>query len=135
MTKSRESELLKIMGGTSGDRLDSLVRIGAPLEAVEHLAHHGISAVHAGIITARTLRQRRAKGQRLSLDESDRLYRVCWLVLLAKHVFADPTKAARWLSNRQTVLGERTPLEAAATTPGFMAVQEHLERLDQGYVA
>ncbi|NWL79577.1 hypothetical protein DM872_22260 [Pseudomonas taiwanensis] len=135
MTKSTESELLKLLCGTSGDRLDQLVRNGIPLEAVENLGHHGISAVRAGIITARTLRQRRAMGQRLSLDESDRLYRVCRLVLLAEEVFADPAKATLWLSKCQSAFGDRTPLEAAATTPGFTAVQERLEQLGQGFSA
>ncbi|MCY1302117.1 putative toxin-antitoxin system antitoxin component [compost metagenome] len=132
---SIELELLTLMGGTSGDQLDSLVRTGAPLEAVEHLARYGISAVSAGIITTQRLRQRRAKGQRLSLNESDRLYRVFRLVLQAEQVFADPTKAARWLSKRQSAFDDRTPLEATATTPGFTAVQECLERLAHGYSA
>ncbi|WP_342244726.1 antitoxin Xre-like helix-turn-helix domain-containing protein [Pseudomonas sp. OTU5201] len=136
MTISTESELLILMGGSSGDRLDSLVRTGAPLEAVEHLARrYGISAVSAGIITARTLRQRHAKGQRLSRDESDRLYRVSTLLLLAEKVFADPTKATLWLSKRQSAFCDRTPLEAAATTPGFTTVQERLAQLDEGYSA
>ena len=87
------------------------------------------------IINARTLRHRRTKGERLSPEEGDRLYRVSKLVVLAEQLFGDKDKAAHWLNKAQKAFGGLTALEAAATTPGYVAAEETLERINHGFFA
>ncbi|MDD5036947.1 MAG: hypothetical protein PHE55_19650 [Methylococcaceae bacterium] len=53
------------------------------------------------VLPPRTLAHRRAKGQFLSPDESDRALRVARLVALAEGVFGDREKALCWLRKPQ----------------------------------
>ncbi|EPJ76622.1 hypothetical protein CFII64_25963 [Pseudomonas sp. CFII64] len=128
-------QVLEMMGGIPGEPMDLLIRTGVSLEAIDNLSRHGVSAVSVGIINARTLRHRRTKGERLSPEEGDRLYRVSKLVVLAEQVFGDKDKAAHWLNKAQKAFGGLTALEAAATTPGYVAAEETLERINHGFFA
>lgn len=115
--------------------MDQLIRNGVSLTALDNLSRHGVSAVNLGIISAPALRRRQIKGERLSLDEGDRLYRVIKLVILAEHVFGDKTKSAHWLNKAQKTFGGLAALEAATTTPGYCAVEEALELISHGFFA
>jgi putative toxin-antitoxin system antitoxin component (TIGR02293 family) len=130
-----ESQVMELMGGAKGARMDAVIRGGVSLVAIDNLSKHGVNAVSIGIINARTLRHRRSKGEPLSQEEGDRLYRVSKIVILAEQVFADAEKAARWLSKPQSAFGGISALEAAATTPGYTAAEETLERINHGFFA
>jgi len=112
-----------------------LIRSGVTLAAIDNLARLGIDAVNIGIIKARTLRHRRINGKSLSPEEGDRLYRVSKLVVLGIAVFGNKDKAAHWLNKPHKAFGSLTALEAAATTPGYVAVEELLERINHGFHA
>ncbi|WP_397453189.1 antitoxin Xre/MbcA/ParS toxin-binding domain-containing protein [Pseudomonas sp. NA-150] len=135
MITQPDSQVLEMMGGTKGVPMDALIRAGVSLVAIDNLSSHGINAVNIGIINARTLRHRRSKGEPLSQEEGDRLYRVSKIVVLAEQVFGTKDKAAHWLNKHQTAFGGLTALEVAATTPGYIAAEETLERIDHGFFA
>ncbi|MGV8919320.1 MAG: antitoxin Xre/MbcA/ParS toxin-binding domain-containing protein [Pseudomonas sp.] len=135
MITQPDSQVLEMMGGTQGVPMDALIRAGVSLVAIDNLSSHGINAVNIGIINARTLRHRRSKGESLSQEEGDRLYRVSKIVVLAEQVFGTKDKAAHWLNKNQTAFGGLTALEAAATTPGYIAAEETLERINHGFFA
>ena len=135
MITQPDYQVLEMMGGIPGEPMDLLIRSGVSLEAIDNLSRHGVSAVNVGIINARTLRHRRTKGERLSPEEGDRFYRVSKLVVLAEEVFGNKDKAAHWLNKPQKAFGGLTALEAAATTPGYVAAEEVLERINHGFFA
>ncbi|MCD5976737.1 antitoxin Xre/MbcA/ParS toxin-binding domain-containing protein [Pseudomonas quasicaspiana] len=135
MITQPDFQVLELMAGIPGQPVDLLIRNGVSLEAIDNLSQHGVNAVNVGIINARTLRHRRTKGERLSPDEGDRLYRVSKLVVLAEQVFGDKDKAAHWLNKAQKAFGGLTALEAAGTTPGYVAAEETLERINHGFFA
>ena len=128
-------QVLQMLGGTSGMRADTLIRSGVPLEALENLSKHGVNAVVVGIINARTLRHRKAKGESLSQEEGDHLYRVSKIIVLAELVFGDKNKAFGWLGKPHTMFGGLTALQAVATTPGYAGVEEALLRIQHGFAA
>lgn len=135
MNTQPDLQVLQMLGGSSGMRADVLIRSGVPLEALENLNKHGVNAVGVGIINARTLRHRKAKGEALSQEEGDHLYRVSKIVVLAESVFGDKDKAFRWLGKPSSTLGGLTALEAVATTPGYASVEEALLRIQHGFAA
>lgn len=128
-------QVLELMAGIPGQSMDLLIRNGVSLEAIDKLSQHSVNAVNVGIINASTLRHRRTKGERLSPEEGDRLYRVSKLVVLARQVFSDKDKAVHWLNKAQKEFGGLTALKAAATTPGYTAAEETLERINHGFFA
>jgi len=135
MTTQPDYQVLEMMGGIPGESLDMLIRSGVTLAAIDNLARHGIDAVNIGIIKARTLRHRRINGKPLSREEGDRIYRVSKLLVLAIAVFGNKDKAAHWLHKPHKAFGSLTALEAAATTPGYVAAEDVLERISHGFNA
>jgi putative toxin-antitoxin system antitoxin component (TIGR02293 family) len=135
MNMQPDLQVLQMLGGSSGMRADALIRSGIPLEALDNLNAHGVNAVGVGIINARTLRHRKAKGEALSQEEGDHLYRVSKIVVLAEAVFGNKDKAFRWLGKPHVMFDGLTALEAVATTPGFAGVEEALLRISHGFAA
>ncbi len=135
MMTQLNSQVLQLMGGVPRQSMDQLIRNGVSLKAIDNLSRHGVSAVDLGIINAPTLRRRQVKDERLSLDEGDRLYRVSKLVVLAEQVFGDKNKSVHWLNKTQKAFGGLAALQAAATTPGYVAAEEALERISHGFYA
>lgn len=83
-------------------------------------------------ISARTLTRRR-KEKRLSAWESDRLVSVSRLLTQAIELFeGDREKAFRWFVQANRTLGNRSPLEMAATETGAREVENVIGRLEHG---
>jgi putative toxin-antitoxin system antitoxin component (TIGR02293 family) len=84
------------------------------------------------VINPRTLRHRRARGERLSPEESDRVIRLGRTLSSAERTFGDRDRAWRWLRKANRSLGGHRPLDLLATETGARAVEESLIRLDEG---
>ncbi|MGH7820220.1 MAG: type II RES/Xre toxin-antitoxin system antitoxin [Candidatus Binatia bacterium] len=112
----------------------SLVREGLPLEALHELVAAGfsMSEVQELVINPRTLRHRRARAERLSPEESDRVVRLVRISSAAERTFGDRERAWRWLRKTNRSLGGHRPLDLLATETGARAVEESLIRLDEG---
>jgi putative toxin-antitoxin system antitoxin component (TIGR02293 family) len=109
---------------------------GLPLDALHDLTTLGfsMSEVQELVINPRTLRHRRARGERLSRDESDRVVRLARMLSSAERTFGSREAAWRWLRKVNRSLGGQRPLDLLATETGARAVEESLIRLDEGMV-
>lgn len=105
-------------------------------EAVDRLARAGVPPRHLGfIIPPRTLLHRKTKGQRLTLDESDRALRAARVLTLAESVFSDHAKALAWLAAPARQFAARSAFELMASEAGARLVEAALLRIDEGYFA
>lgn len=94
------------MAGFSAASVETLCSLGA----FSPLARHQI-------ISPNVLSTRLARGQRLSVSESDRLFRLVQVMAMAEMLFGDGQKAQRWLS-KPKVRFSGAPHCAACHQPG-----------------
>jgi len=87
------------------------------------------------VIPARTQRHRRAKRERLTVEESDRLVRLARLQAMAEDVLGDADKANRWLRQRLPILDGKRPLDVGETESGARVVEQILAKIDWGAAA
>jgi putative toxin-antitoxin system antitoxin component (TIGR02293 family) len=86
-------------------------------------------------LPARTLARRKETG-RLLPDESDRLMRVARVFGRALELFEGEPEAARhWLTSKQPLLGNLTPLDLSGTDLGAREVENLIGRLGHGIPA
>lgn len=107
---------------------------GLPLGTLHDLIGLGFSMkeVQELVINPRTLRHRRARRERLSPEESDRVVRLARTLSSAERTFGDRPQAWRWLRKPNRSLGGQRPVDLLATETGARAVEESLVRLDEG---
>lgn len=117
-----ETEVLRIVEG----KLATTV--------IERLISLGLqrSEIDAAIIPLRTLQHRRARRERLTVDESDRVLRVIRVLSLAESVYGSRERALAWLRNAYPRLDGRTPLSLLNTDTGSRLVEELLVQIDEG---
>jgi putative toxin-antitoxin system antitoxin component (TIGR02293 family) len=87
------------------------------------------------VLPRRTLAHRRARGEPLTADESDRAVRLARVAALTEQVFGDVERARRWLRRPARRFGSRSPLQVMATEAGARLVEELLYQIDEGYFA
>jgi len=85
-------------------------------------------------LSSRSLQRRRRQG-RLAPHESDRLYRLARIVVLAKHYLGDAETASRWLQRPNRALGGDSPLDLLDTELGARAVENVLGRIAYGGIS
>jgi len=83
------------------------------------------------LFSERTL-SRRAKGKRLTAEESDRLARMTRIVLRARETFGDDARADKWLRRPNRALGCSVPLEVTRHSSGADLVDALLDRIAYG---
>ena len=82
-------------------------------------------------INTSTLARRKRSGS-LSVDESERLYRVAFLLERSTQVMGSLEAAQRWLREGKRALGGESPLVYARTEPGAREVEDLLGRIEYG---
>jgi putative toxin-antitoxin system antitoxin component (TIGR02293 family) len=103
---------------------------------VERLVSFGVPSRYLGFITPqRTLSHRKARGEMLTPDESDRAVRAARLLALGETVFGDKARALQWLARPVKQLGGSAPLAMMASESGARLVEELLVGIDEGYFA
>ena len=75
---------------------------------------------------------RRKKSGRFTVEESERLFRMAWLVAQARRVFRSEEGVARWFNKPNRARGGVSPLEYASTPIGAEEVERLLERILDG---
>jgi len=133
----RLAELLALTRAPKQEReLAEIVAKRIVPEAIDRLARAGVPPRHLDfIIPPRTLSHRKSKGERLTLDESDRAMRVARLLALADAVFGDHTKALVWLGAPAGLFAGKSGFELMISEAGARLVEEALLRIDEGYFA
>lgn len=129
----------KVLGGIFGtaDFVDA-VRNGLPyasLEALSEALHADLRSVGDVIgIAPRTLARRKHERQ-LSPIESDRLYRIAYILHLAASTLGGVDKARVWLQRSNRALGGAIPLSFIDTEIGERKVEQVLLQLTHGIYA
>lgn len=142
MARTAESQVAallggpKVLGGISGaaEFVDA-VRHGLPyasLEALSAALQADLSAVGDVVgIAPRTLARRKHEKQ-LSPIESDRLYRIAYVLHLAASTLGSVDKARIWLQRSNRALGGAVPLACIDTEIGERRVEQVLLQLTHG---
>lgn len=133
----RMSHLLGLDKSLRAEReLASIVSARLTPQVLDILAAEGLTAKELAIVApARTLSHRRAKRERLSLEETDRVVRLARIAALAEAVFGEHEKALRWLRKGLRRFNGVTPFAMLATEAGGRLVEEALIQIDEGYSA
>jgi putative toxin-antitoxin system antitoxin component (TIGR02293 family) len=119
---------------TSGLELAELVERGLPTKNLELLKAKGLTFTEMAntVISPRTLKHRKARGENLSPVETERAIRVASIIGLAEDVFGEQEKALRWLRSPNNRLDDRTPLSLVKTEAGRRVIEEMLWGIDEG---
>lgn len=86
-------------------------------------------------VSPRTLQRKIKMHERLSIVESDRLYRLVRLFAIASKVFEDDKAASEWMHRPQHGLGGRIPYEMLQTEAGARDVEDLLGRIEYGVIS
>jgi putative toxin-antitoxin system antitoxin component (TIGR02293 family) len=123
------------LGEMDGLARDKAVRGGLPVDLLDEAAHTvGVSQTALlgalGIATS-TASRRKANGEPLSVEESDRMARLARLWRDVMVVFQDEEGAKAWLNGHVPMLGA-VPLQLLATSDGFEQARTAIQRLAYG---
>ena len=114
------------------------VEAGVPVSTMTNfVAASGMQVkdIYAVVIPARTLKHRKARKERLTPDESDKLVRLVRVYDLAVRVLGDKEKALYWLSEPKKRFDGRTPVQMLRTDLGGRMVEEVLGQILYGMFA
>lgn len=134
-------EIANLLGGermlkrsvTSLDDLRQAVDSGLPVASLRRVVRRVAGGADAETelthrVVPRTTLQRR--GRRLSPRESEHLERLARMTVLAEHVWEDAADAHEFLTSPQPQLGDRRPVDLAASDLGTRQVEELLMKLE-----
>ena len=114
--------------------LAEIVENGLPTDRLALLRQKGLtfSEISEIVVSPRTLKHRKARGEHLSHEETDRMVRVARIVALAEDVFGDREKALLWLRTADDRIGGRVPLSLLRTDAGGRLIESMLWQVDEG---
>jgi putative toxin-antitoxin system antitoxin component (TIGR02293 family) len=118
----------------SGLELAELVEKGLPTKNLDLLKAKGLTFTEMAntVISPRTLKHRKARGENLSPQETERAVRVASIIRLAEEVFGNRETALRWLREVDDRLGDRTPLSMLHTEAGGREIESMLHGIAHG---
>jgi putative toxin-antitoxin system antitoxin component (TIGR02293 family) len=127
------SEYIGIMPKSEFD-LAEIVENGLPTDSLALLKEKGLtySEISEIVISPRTLKHRKSRGENLSHEETDRLVRVARIVALAENVFGNRAKALLWLRTADDRMSGRNPLSMLQTDAGGRLIESTLWQIDEG---
>jgi len=113
------------------------VEEGLHLDSLETLREWGLTFTEVGelVIPPRTLKHRKAKGERLTTEETERFLRVVRVLQLADHVFGDRRKALGWLRTRDEQMDNRVTMDLLGTEAGARRVEGQIWGIAEGFVS
>ncbi len=125
------------------ERLDSeqdLVRVieeRLPTSALQALRTAGFTddEIYALVLPRRTFSHRVARGERLSLDESDRIVRMLRIAAFGESVFGERERFWSWVRAPKRRFDGRNPLSLLTTAAGARVVEDLLGAIDEGFAA
>jgi putative toxin-antitoxin system antitoxin component (TIGR02293 family) len=132
----RLEAFLHIPTDASDQEIHELIEAGFSAGSVKALCELGaITPLERDqIIPLERLRTRLARGQRLTVEESDRLFRIAHIIAMAQVLFGDHEKARRWLSKSKHRFSGKNPVGMLSTTQGTRIIEEMLIRMAEGFV-
>ena len=140
--KSRAEESIRaaskhIVELKSSDELPIAPAARARADIINELAAHGYSEEEVSdlVVPKRTLARRRAAGELLTVEETDKALRLKRIATLAERTFGDGAKAQRWLRKPKRSLLGHAPIDYLASENGARVVEEMLGRIEHGIYA
>jgi putative toxin-antitoxin system antitoxin component (TIGR02293 family) len=129
--------LPSIVSAKSAFDLAEIVENGLPIDSVVRLREQGLTFTEVAevVVSPRTLKHRKSRGEPLSEEETDRLVRVAHILALADQVFGCHAKALLWLREADHSMNDRTPLSMLRTESGGRLVEGMLWQIDEGIYA
>ncbi|EMI6953604.1 antitoxin Xre/MbcA/ParS toxin-binding domain-containing protein [Pseudomonas aeruginosa] len=143
--RRRRARLLGLPENATDADVHTHIMKGIPIAQLAKLLRNGDIDTHAceQISPGLALKERLANrtttpgvspDDRLSADESDRLYRVVHTVVIAEFLFGSRDKAQRWLSKPKDRFSGNSPLQMLTSTAGAQLVEELMAQLAEGFV-
>jgi putative toxin-antitoxin system antitoxin component (TIGR02293 family) len=130
----RLEALLHIPTDASDQHVHKLIEAGFSAGSVKALCDLGrVSPLERDqIIPLKALKARLARGQRLTVEESDHLFRVAHIIAMAQTLFGDDQKAKPWLSKSKDCFSGKSPIAMLSTFQGTRRVEEMLIQVGEG---
>ncbi|MFL1390911.1 antitoxin Xre/MbcA/ParS toxin-binding domain-containing protein, partial [Pseudomonas tritici] len=132
----RLEALLHIPTDASDQYIHELIEAGFSASSVKALCDLGaITPLERDqTIPLEGLKTRLARDQRLTVEESDRLFRIAHIIAMAQTLFGNDEKAKRWLSKSKHRFSGKSPVGVLSTTQGARIIEEMLIRMAEGFV-
>jgi putative toxin-antitoxin system antitoxin component (TIGR02293 family) len=86
----------------------------------------------AVIIHTRTLQHRRSRGEKLTVEESDRVLGLLRILSVAEEVYSHRDRALAWLRRPNPRLNDAVPLLLLNTSVGSRMVEQLLGQISEG---
>lgn len=130
----RLEALLHIPTDASDQDIHELIEAGFSAGSVKALFDLGrVSQLQRDqIIPLKAIKARLARGQRLTVEESDCLFRVAHIIAMAQTLFGDDEKAKHWLSKSKDCFPGKSLMTMLSTIQGTRRVEEMLIQLAEG---
>lgn len=124
----RLERLLQIPTNASDQDIHELIEVGFLADSVMALCNVGAigPSERNQIVPLKTLKSRLVTRQRLTVQESDRVFRFAHITAMAMALFGSEEKAKRWLSKPKEHLSGKAPFALLSTYPGTRLVEEML---------
>lgn len=117
----------------SGFAFAEAVEKGMPVESLDLLRESGLTFTEmAAVIPHRTLKHRKARGENLTIEETERVLRFAKILAFAERVFGNREKSLRWLRGKDDRLDDRTALSLLKTEAGGKVVESMLWQISEG---
>ncbi len=114
-----------------------IVEEGLPTDCLNTLREWGLTFTEVGelVIPPRTLKHRKAKGERLTTEETERFLRVVRVLELGERVFGDRRKVLGWLRTRDEQMGNRVSISLLGTEAGARLVEGQIWGIAEGFAS
>ncbi len=111
-----------------------LVEKGLPTDCLELLKQRGLTFTEIGqlVIPPRTLKHRKARGERLNIIESERFLRVIRVLDFGLRVFGNSTKLLNWLRAPDVEMENRPSMSLLGDEAGARLVEGQLWGIADG---
>jgi putative toxin-antitoxin system antitoxin component (TIGR02293 family) len=118
----------------NGLELAQLVEKGLPTKNLELLKAKGLTFTEMAntVISPRTLKHRKARGENLTPEETERAVRVARTIALAEEVFGNRETALLWLRHHSDRLDDRTPFSFLSSEAGARQIDAMLHGIAHG---
>ncbi|VVM52465.1 hypothetical protein PS673_00840 [Pseudomonas fluorescens] len=119
---------LHIPADAKEQRIHEIIVAGIEPTRIKAWCEQSIFSTHAliHVISISTLHRRLARGQRLTLGESDRLFRLAHVTAMAEAVFGSKQKARCWLCKPKLRFAGTPPIALLSTYLGTRLIEELL---------
>ena len=122
--------------GVSTDKRIDAVKRGLPIQHLHQFFESTQLPQEAVLEVLKVTRQDVENKQRLSPEESERLWRLAAVYESSLALFeGDSERTSQWLNTPQQAIGQVSPLEHVVTEPGAAEVLELIGRIEHGVLA